>query len=518
MFRTSTNHRRRSFVPRLGVLVGAVSLLVLSLVAVYPAIVRAQDRSVAGDHAEVVAQGVSTLTGDRLAWRVVQDSAEPAGTAEFQQRALGFAVATNDTFLQTEQSTGQRTLVEPGEAVFSPNGAYQSRESQTVNPVSYVRIGLVAESEASDAQGDTLIYAGDGFDVTAGDFDIQLIGVKLAPNETTTLATTGTSLVFVTEGSADLGSETLDAGEAISIEGAVQIQAHDAAVRAYVATVGAAVAGISSGQPVEQSPVSSDQPTETGGDTGSIVIQSVLCPTGTTLKQVQATESVHCAGGGGVSNMTVQVTAADSGDSQSLDIDPSSGEALFQDLAPGDYAIDFLLPEGYSVALGTCGGMDNSSDLPVVTVLTSSTSLTLPADRQYLCVIQVLQPDAAAETSGSLSASFFACPAGMTYDDLDTSQCDLITDGFDFGFQGDFDVDLSDATLDNGAFTWTGLTLSPDQNSGVAYSPIVYAFPDGYDAYGLSTDSGVILMPQAGGYVLTPDEPAQSVDIYFFSS
>src|SRR5690242_4982833 len=112
------NHRPRirllDFVRSVGVAV----LMVVAMSGLAPLVAHAADSSLAGDHAEVIAQGVTTLTGDRLAWRVVSDMTDPSGTGNFPQRALGFSLATDSTFLQTDQATGERTLMQPGEAAF----------------------------------------------------------------------------------------------------------------------------------------------------------------------------------------------------------------------------------------------------------------------------------------------------------------------------------------------------------------------------------------------------------------
>src|SRR5262245_29703190 len=47
--------------------------------------------SPAGTFAEVIAQGVGTIPAGQVAWRLVQDTAEPVGQADYQERALGFA-------------------------------------------------------------------------------------------------------------------------------------------------------------------------------------------------------------------------------------------------------------------------------------------------------------------------------------------------------------------------------------------------------------------------------------------
>src|SRR5437867_10141318 len=44
----------------------------------------------------VIAQGVAEMPAAQIAWRVVQDTADVPGEAEYEGRALGFAVALED--------------------------------------------------------------------------------------------------------------------------------------------------------------------------------------------------------------------------------------------------------------------------------------------------------------------------------------------------------------------------------------------------------------------------------------
>ena len=105
----------------------------------------------------------------------------------------------------------------------------------------------------------------------------------------------------------------------------------------------------------------------------------------------------------------------------------------------------------------------------------------------------------------------------MTFATLYSPDCTLITDGFDFGFQGDTDLHLADASLNGGAFTWSGLTISQDISSGIAYSNMVYAYPAGYDWFAFTTDGTTIQEPHTGGFVLTPDQPSAALVVYFIS-
>jgi hypothetical protein len=128
--------------------------------------------------------------------------------------------------------------------------------------------------------------------------------------------------------------------------------------------------------------------------------------------------------------------------------------------------------------------------------------------------------DEGLSTGGLLSATFFTCPAGMTVETIDPTQCTLVTDGFDFGFQGDAgtELHLADALLGEGTFIWGDLPIAPDSISGPSYSPIAWALPDGYSTWGISADGEEVLAPHAGGFVITQDHQSYVLAVYFFTS
>ena len=157
---------------------------------------------------------------------------------------------------------------------------------------------------------------------------------------------------------------------------------------------------------------------------------------------------------------------------------------------------------------------------PLIAVSGSSVDLDLPADREYLCVTRTVQLEESSPTAGALSATFFTCPVGMTAETIDATQCTLVTEGFDFGFQGDAgtELHLADAIFGDGTYIWTDLPIAADGSATTSYSPIPYAYPDGYSAFGISTDGGAVLAQHAGGYGITQDHQSFSLAVYFFAS
>jgi hypothetical protein len=498
----------------------AFAMLLVALPLSRASTTRAQELegASAGDNTEVVAQGIAPFAGGEMAWRLVEDTAEPIGEAGFEERALGFAIATDGAVLLTDDPSGARTLLDEGEAAFTGEGAVQLRESLEDAATSYLRIGLVEASEAGNGNGGEVRFAGNGFDAPEGDYEVALTGVKLAAAESASVASEFEALVVVTAGEVTVGDgEVIAAGEATVVDGDVELQTADEAARVFVAAIGAEVPAAPVAPVEESTPV-----VEENAGTGRIIVLTELCPAGVTAEQAMDTsEGDPCFGGAAVEDMTVQVINTETDESFESDIDPANASAAFQGLPAGNYDVIFTTGEGLGETVGDCGGQDQSADLETVSISGGSVNLELPAEREYLCVTRTVQLGSEVSTDGGLSATFFACPEGMTFETLDPSQCEVITEGFDFGFQGDVDhpdLHLADATLGEGTFLWTGLELSSDANSGVSYSPIVYAFPSGYDAYGISTDGGDILLPHAGGYVLTEQHQSFNLAVYFFSS
>jgi hypothetical protein len=475
-----------------------------------------QPASVAGENTEVVAQGISTFTGGEMAWRLVEDTAEPIGDAGFEERALGFAVATEGAVLLTDDPSGARALLDEGEATFTGEGAVQLRESLEDTATPYLRIGLVEASEANNGNGDDVLFAGNGFDAPDGDYEVALTGVKLAADESASVASEFEALVVVTEGEVTVGDgEVIGAGEATVVDGDVQLQTEDDAARVYVAAIGSEVPAAPVA-PVEKStPVVVE---ETG--VGKIVVTNELCPAGVTAEQaMDHSEGDPCGGGAPVEGMVV--TAVDEqGERHQIEMN-AVGTVALQGLPAGEYQLTFSAPEGFGETVGFCGGQDRSAGLDVVSFTASSAVLELPADREYDCITSTLKFAEDVTTDGMLTATFYACPDDMTFDTLDPAQCEVITEGFDFGFQGDAstpDLHLADAGFDGTTFDWSGLVVATDGETGISYSPILYTYPDGYDAYAIGTDGGEILLPHAGGYLLTQDQPSFALAVYFFSS
>jgi hypothetical protein len=503
----------------------AVSIVLIALVMALPltrlaASAQGDDpnaASPAGAYAEVIAQGVGSIPADEAAWRLVQDTAEPVGDAAFEERALGFAVATDDALLLTDESDGARTRLAHGEAAFVDEGVTQRREGLGDGSSPYWRIALVPSADAEDAGGDTLVYAGDPFTAPAGDRDVDLVAAQLGTNQSTMVKSDYPVLVAVAAGQATAapvaGGEPVELGkgEAATIAGSVALKATKGGTRILVAVVGAAV-------PSAQGPI--DDGGETG--TGKIIVTSKLCPAGVTAEQAaDSSAGDPCFDGGPAVGLTVTARNLDTGEVASAAVDATGGTAALAGLPAGSYEVAFDGGDQYGETVGICGGQDRSADLPVVPFGGSAVDLDLPAEREYDCITHTLTPGGDAgdgeAATGSLTATFLACPAEMTFATFDAARCEQVVDGFDFGFQGDGDLHLADATPDSGAFVWGGLPLTDDPANEVAWSPAVFAYPAGYDWFAIAADGGPAMEPHAGGFVLTTGQPYHELAVYFLS-
>jgi len=241
----------------------------------------------------VVAGGVAALPATAVAWRVVQDTAESFGTAEFQQRALGFAVATKDPLLETDQATGAQRRLARGDASFTAVGSNSRRESLGTNSTAYVRIALVPAAKASDAGGDTLVFAGDSFTVPSGDREFDLVKGSLSKSRPTVSFTTDAGqplVVFVLDGRIGVKTgerrATLAAGHAGAYAGTVALSVSGAEATFFVgligATIPAAPAGTSVATIAPAAPSSTAGPVATAASgAGSIAVVIHNCPAGT---------------------------------------------------------------------------------------------------------------------------------------------------------------------------------------------------------------------------------------------
>jgi hypothetical protein len=289
----AVNRPRSSFRSSPALIAGTVALL-LTLIPTR-ALADPNAPGPGGTSFPVIAQGVGAISTDRAAWRVVKDTAQLPGDAEPLERALGFALATDDAVLVTDENTGAQQRLAAAEAAFIPEGAVQRHESLGDAPAPYFRLALVPPEDADFTAGGDLVLAGEPFAAPSGRRDLDLILGNLRSGTTATLSDSGFPTVLLTlTGSFSVGvaeggggPTTLAAGEAMVIQGDRKVKATGPNASVFVAAVIGPEIPSSSAQPIDQSNgndgTGNDGTTDNGSDNtgkqvGSIGVWVYDCP------------------------------------------------------------------------------------------------------------------------------------------------------------------------------------------------------------------------------------------------
>lgn len=347
--------------------------LIFSLCGVTSAGARQADTgySPASGPAQVIAQGVSALPAGDVVWRTVRTRALLPPDAPFEERPLGFVLASSGPLLLADQQSGEQIRLGRGEAALVPAGAVQQRSSLSSQPVSYLSIELVGVDAAPPPADTIVLQPGQPFPSPAGLHDLDLLSATLVAGEAFTIPDSGAkNVVLITDGAANVGrpggeAVVLLAGEAASFSGELQVSAASDGepqnVSFVVAMIGPEVpplAGVAetptppTAAETPASPPSEETPTPaataaaetpaTEGE-GSITVQVYSCPPGMSAQTVAA---AACAPT--IEDFDIIV----SGESLQAPLtlgDATGGESAFtwSGLPFGDYLIaEAVLPEG----------------------------------------------------------------------------------------------------------------------------------------------------------------------------
>jgi len=478
--------------------VGRAVLSLVAVVAAAPGLVVAfqglapDAPSPASGHAQVIAQGVSPMPDAEVTWRVVLDTAETPERAEVQERALGFALADRAAIVVDDAGSGAQARLAPGEALFVPAGARQRRASVDGADAPYYRLALVPAGQANDAGGDRLVFAGDPFPAPAGRaFDLDLVRDVLAPNEETTLPGTGSqTLVIATAGGIEVEGEDagtlpvrLAAGQAAAFDGEIALfGVGDRGGTFVAATIGPEV------------------PAPPAPRYGSVSLRVLGCPQG-------VTPEAATADGFSASVADCQPLALDPAPTLTLagnqplppdQPDPATATYTWTGLISGPFPVALpALPRGYDRALFVDGsGAVVEPPLFDVGAAPFEATATLYLFR--------------GET-GSLTLGFFACPAGMTRDDLVGDFCE--PSGGDFAVEI---ADTNDRTVlgRDDADETTGAFLTWSELPAGRYAVRVADLPSGYDDYLIPVAE---FDPGSGAYLVDVggQQPAAQFNAYF---
>src|SRR5215207_3573967 len=277
--------------------------------------------SPASGPAQVIAQGVVALPEGDAVWRTVRTRAPLLQDATFEERPLGFVLASSGPLLLVDQGTGEQIRLGTGEAAIVSAGTVQKRSSLGTQPVSYLSIELVGVDAAPPAPDATVLQPGEPFPAPAGLHDLDLLSASLVAGEAFTIPDSGgTNVVLITDGAGNVGrpggdATVLLAGEATSFSGELQVSgASDDGgevqnVSFVVALIGPEVpppAGIAEtsspptatgetpappteiGETPEQSAETAATGTRAATGKGAITVQVYSCPPGMTAETVAA--------------------------------------------------------------------------------------------------------------------------------------------------------------------------------------------------------------------------------------
>lgn len=196
--------------------------------------VAAAQTSPAGEHTQVIAQGVAELPAPEVSWQALFFSAgllDPTGTINADGQSLrspGFLVATDGPFITVDPEGGVLHRLNPGEAAFTPGAARVNPLSETTDLVPFIAITLAATSGPRSASG-IPFYAGEAFAVEPSVRDFDLVRGVLDPGESTALDGGELPAFFLTlEGQIELAtpegdSAVLEADQAITYAGQITI-------------------------------------------------------------------------------------------------------------------------------------------------------------------------------------------------------------------------------------------------------------------------------------------------------
>jgi hypothetical protein len=295
--------------------------LVLSLFGITPGAARQADPgfSPASGPAQVIAQGVAALPEGDVVWRTVRTRALLPADAPFEERPLGFVLASSGPLLLIDQQSGKQVQLGTSEAALVHAGTVQQRSSLGSQPASYLSIELVGVDAAPPPADATVLQPGQAFPSPGGLHDLDLLSATLVAGEAFTIPDSGAkNVVLITDGAATVGrpdgeAVVLLAGEAASFSGELQVsgaadggEAQD--VSFVVAMIGPEVppvAGIAetlappaaveetpttpaASEETSVPPATAAAETATTDGQGTITVQVYSCPPGMTPQNVAA--------------------------------------------------------------------------------------------------------------------------------------------------------------------------------------------------------------------------------------
>ncbi|MCC6315754.1 MAG: hypothetical protein IT337_17285 [Thermomicrobiales bacterium] len=349
----------------------AICLLLLPTVALAQQDVA--DYEPVSGHAQVIAQGVAALPPGDVVWRTVRARAAPADQAAFEERPLGFVLATMGSLLLTDEQSGAQVRLGPGEAALTAGGTAQRRSSLGSDPVSYLSIELVPADAPLPPDESTVLQPGQPFAAPTGLRDLDLLADVVSGDEHSTVPDTGNkSVILITDGTANVGEPngqtvTLLAGEAAGFSGALEVgAASDGGVgsTAFVAAlIGPEVPPApppAAAAHATVAPASAETPEVVATETGSVTVQDFTCPPGMTTETFAA---AACAPA--IDDFDITLSGPALAEPLTLgDATATDAGFVWDDLPPGEYRIAEAAPptgyDTYMLAAATAAGDPDS--------------------------------------------------------------------------------------------------------------------------------------------------------------
>lgn len=381
MGRSGMLRRRRLAIPPSWLVLALASIMCLW--AAFPFSSAAQDDadySPASGHAAVIAQGVVAMPDGDAVWRTVRARALAPDSAPFEERSLGFVLATGGPLLLTDQATGRQVRLGIGEAALVDDGTFQQRASLSGQPADYLSLELTRVDAPAPSEGAIVLQSGDPFTPPAGNRDLDLLSDAMTTGETLAVPDTGTStVVLVTAGAAEITQSAAEpvvllAGEAASFSGELQVAP---AATGGIGSASFVIAMIGPEVPtpvvdvVAASPIATETMQEPMPQVGSIVIQVFSCPPGMSAESFDPTACVPAEGDFDVTlagaTLEGPLTLADAAVSGDL--------YTWNTLPAGDYIVaEALLPDGYDSYLLAATGVTGSEGVGFTVTLDPSAS------------------------------------------------------------------------------------------------------------------------------------------------
>ena len=441
---------------RLGIL--AALAIVLALRGGLASGVRSQEAGPV--NVQVIAQGVVPFTGEALDWRVYDLEADPEAPREAFGAATGFTLAADGELLVTDEATGRRSLLSPGEAALSVDGDTIQIDAAGDEAAAYTRIALLPDA-FTDAGGTEPAFVSEDFDSPTGDHDVSLVRGVLGEGEEASLPRSGSPTlllvtggeVAVTYGESD-GETPLAAGDALGVDGPVFVaQAGDEPAVFVAAVIGDRVAdedGFLPGTDADDAtPEASPEEDGDGGGstdgTGTLSFAVEVCPLGGVAEGCEARSDVAL----------IEVTSPELTDGPILSYDAAvadDGSVAFGGLPYGEYTfqvVDQAVPGELLV------GGDVVADDARPGVFT----LTVDAERPAPVVTISILP---ATGEGAIAVGFYRCPASLPVEQAAVWYCGADPTGWDLTLSGTTiggDLLLVDAPGTDDGAVFSGLPL-----------------------------------------------------------